>query len=231
MKVVLLTNIRKKGKVGQVIEMKNGYARNFLIPNGIVKKATKENLAYFRERESQIQKMDLERQSASEKDKQKLSDNVVTIIRNASEKKRLYGKVRPVDISNEVRTQYGVEVDKNNVTMLSRIEELGIYFAEILLHAEVVLKMKINVARSKDEAREQLKQEEIDRLEKQKEEEEEKAKKEQLRKEEKAKKAMEETEGDIKEEGAKEIEAADSNNTKTSTGEESSGDKDLKEQK
>jgi large subunit ribosomal protein L9 len=155
MEIVLLERVEKLGQIGDVVNVKPGYARNFLLPRGKALRANKQNMAKFESERSAIE----ERNSDAKKQAEMLSDSIgdlsVNLVRAASEMGQLYGSVTARDIADAV-SKAGHEVDKRQVTMESAIKNLGLFNLKLTLHAEVTKQIVVNVARSLEEAKTQL---------------------------------------------------------------------------
>jgi large subunit ribosomal protein L9 len=156
MEVILLEPIKNLGKTGEKVEVKNGFARNYLIPRGVALRANKANLEVFEQRRSEIEKNNGEKKTAAEAQAKKLKGLEVTVIRQAAEDGRLYGSVTVREIAEHIKEK-GFEVDSKEVELLNIIKAVGVYNVTINLHAEVGVEVKVNVARSDSEAEGQLK--------------------------------------------------------------------------
>ena len=153
MEVILLERVENLGNVGEIVKVKDGYARNFLIPQGKVLRANNENKALFETKKAEIEKANSDKKAAAEKDAKKISDKFVVLIRQAGEDGRLYGSVAARDISDLIK-ELGVEVSKSQVSLAEPIKYLGVYPQKVSLHAEVPVTVNVNVARSESEAKE-----------------------------------------------------------------------------
>ena len=155
MEIVLLERVEKLGQIGDVVNVKPGYARNFLLPRGKALRANKQNMAKFEAERSAIE----ERNADAKKQAEMLSESIgnlsVNLVRAASEMGQLYGSVTARDIAEAI-SQAGYEVDKRQVTMESAIKNLGLFTLKLTLHAEVTKQIVVNVARSLEEAKTQL---------------------------------------------------------------------------
>lgn len=153
MEVLLLERIERLGGVGDLVKVRNGYARNFLFPKKKALRATAENRAFFEERKAHIQQENAEKRAHAEKEVKKIDGIFVTIIQQAGEDGRLFGSIRRQDITAAIAEASGEEqLDKGVVILTTPIKNVGIYHVDIRLHAEVKCQVKVNVARSKDEA-------------------------------------------------------------------------------
>ncbi len=156
MQIILQQRVEKLGHIGDVVQVKDGYARNYLLPRKIALRATKENLKYFETQRAQIEAQNIQKKQEAEKISERMQDLPITIIRQASETSQLYGSVKPNDIVSSLKEE-GVTVQKSQVSINQPIKSLGIHPIQVKLHAEVSVKVLINVARSADEAQGQMK--------------------------------------------------------------------------
>ncbi len=152
MQVILLERARNLGNVGDLVKVKNGYARNYLIPQQKALRATDENMKEFEARRAQIEKENASKKSEAEKLSGKLEGQFLVLIRQAGEDGRLYGSVAARDISALASELAGEEVARGQVVQFTPIKTLGIYPVKISLHGDVTVSVNINVARSSDEA-------------------------------------------------------------------------------
>lgn len=160
MQVILLQRIGRLGQMGDVVTVKDGYARNFLLPQKKALRATKENLSQFEGQRAQLEAHNLELKSEAERIAGTLAGKTFIAIRQAGDTGQLYGSVSPRDIS-EVVTAGGFTVNRNQVVIESPIKSLGLHGAKIALHPEVVVDIMLNVARSEDEANRQAAGEDV----------------------------------------------------------------------
>ncbi|MEO0911742.1 MAG: 50S ribosomal protein L9 [Pseudomonadota bacterium] len=151
MDVVLLERVAKLGQMGEVVSVKQGYARNFLLPQGKALRATPANLARFEAEKAQLEARNLETKKEADALAEKLSGQQFIVIRSASDGGALYGSVTPRDIA-EVATAEGFSVDKKQVILANPIKELGLHPVHVTLHPEVDAEISVNVARSQEEA-------------------------------------------------------------------------------
>jgi large subunit ribosomal protein L9 len=151
MEVILLERVAKLGQMGDVVKVKPGYARNFLLPRKKALRATKENRAYFETQRKKLETVNLERRQEAEKVAEKMKDFSVVLIRQASEALQLYGSVSARDIAIAA-TESGVHIERPQVNLEKAIKALGLYSVDIVLHPEVSVPIKVNVARSTEEA-------------------------------------------------------------------------------
>lgn len=154
MEVVLLERVAKLGQMGDVVTVKDGYARNFLLPTGKALRANKANLAHFESQKAQLEADNLERKQDAEAVKAKMDNQSVVIIRQSGDTGQLYGSVNSRDIAAAL-TESGFSVARNQVVLDTPIKVLGIYGIRIVLHPEVYSLIQVNVARTQEEAERQ----------------------------------------------------------------------------
>lgn len=151
MQVVLLERVAKLGQMGEVVQVRDGYARNFLLPQGKALRATKDNAKRFEAERAQLEARNLELKKEAEKVAGKLEGQSFVVIRSASDGGALYGSVTTRDIA-DAATEGGFSLDRRQVTLDHPIKELGLHTVSISLHPEVDATITINVARSREEA-------------------------------------------------------------------------------
>ncbi len=151
MNVILLERVPKLGQMGDVVKVKPGFARNFLLPQKKALRATKDNITYFESQRKVLEAQNLERRQEAEAVGAKMSDLKVIIIRQASEALQLYGSVTSRDIADGAGAQ-GVKIERSQVELDKPIKALGEHRIKIHLHAEVVVEISVLVARSAEEA-------------------------------------------------------------------------------
>tara|TARA_E500000178_G_C16724107_1_gene618525 strand:+ start:302 stop:757 length:456 start_codon:yes stop_codon:yes gene_type:complete len=144
MEIILLEKISNLGNIGQKIKVKDGYARNYLIPKKIAVRATEKNKKIFEEKKEELQKANKEKIKVAE-GHLKLLPKSILIYREASEQGALFGSVSARDISKEVNDMKKVELNPKDIILKNSIKELGSFTADIILHAEVVGKIEIVV--------------------------------------------------------------------------------------
>ncbi len=152
MDVILLERITKLGQMGDTVKVKDGYARNFLLPQGKALRANKANLTVFESQRVELEARNLERKSEAESVHTKLDGNSYIVIRSAGETGQLYGSVSTRDVA-ETLDVAGFKVLRNQVSLLSPIKVIGLHTITIALHPEVETTISVNVARSEDEAK------------------------------------------------------------------------------
>jgi large subunit ribosomal protein L9 len=160
MQVILLERVEKLGQMGDEVKVKDGFARNFLLPHKKALRANKENREYFSGRRAQLEAENLERRSEAEKVAEKLKDKVFALIRQAGDRGQLYGSVSTRDIAEAI-TKGGFTVNRNQVPLDKPIKTIGLFPMMVVLHPEVRVAVTINVARNEDEAERQAKGEDV----------------------------------------------------------------------
>lgn len=151
MQVILLERVAKLGQMGEVVNVKDGYARNFLLPQGKALRANDSNIKSFEVKKAQLEATNLETRKEAEAVGAKLDGQVFIVIRSASDAGALYGSVTPRDAA-EAATDAGFTVHRGQIVLDKPIKDLGIHTVSVLLHPEVAVKIQLNVARSVEEA-------------------------------------------------------------------------------
>ena len=151
MEIVLLERIDKLGQMGDVVTVRPGYARNFLLPQGKALRATRDNIARFEAERAEREARNAERRGSAEELASDLNGVHVTLIRQAADNLQLYGSVKARDIADGLIEQ-GFEVDRRNVVLPRPIKTLGLHEVAAFLHPEVQVTVVANVARTEDEA-------------------------------------------------------------------------------
>ena len=151
MQIILLERVENLGGIGDVVSVKDGYARNFLLPQKKALRANDANKQVFEANRERLEKENAERRSEAEKAGQKVDGAEVVLIRASSNSGQLYGSVNVRDIAQALEEQ-GYNVDKRQVVMGSPIKTIGLHEVTVALHPEVRVTVKANVARSDDEA-------------------------------------------------------------------------------
>lgn len=160
MQVILLERIGRLGQMGDVVNVKNGYARNFLLPQKKALRASEENLARFQKDRAQLEARDLELKKEAEAVAAKLGGKAFVVIRQAGDTGQLYGSVTPRDIA-EIVTAGGFSVDRRQMVLDRPIKTLGVHPTKVALHPEVIVQVSLNVARTEDEAERQARGENV----------------------------------------------------------------------
>ncbi|TNC73424.1 50S ribosomal protein L9 [Rubellimicrobium roseum] len=151
MQVILLERVAKLGQMGEVVKVKDGYARNFLLPQGKALRATDANVKKFEQTKVQLEAQNLETRKEAEAFAQTIEGQTFVVIRSASDGGALYGSVTTRDVA-EAATAGGFTVDKRQVILNAPIKDLGIHPVTVRLHPEVDAAISVNVARSPEEA-------------------------------------------------------------------------------
>jgi len=160
MQVVLLERVEKLGQIGDVVKVKDGFARNYLLPKKKALRATKANLSYFETQRTQLEARNLEQRKEAEQVGAKLKGNRFMLLRQAGDRGQLYGSVSPRDIA-DVITKGGFTVVRTQVPIDRAIKTIGLHEISIVLHPEVRVPVTINVARTEDEAERQARGEDV----------------------------------------------------------------------
>jgi large subunit ribosomal protein L9 len=160
MEVILLERVAKLGQMGDTVRVKDGFARNFLLPRGKALRATKENKERFETQRAQLEARNLELRKEAEAVGAKLDGQSFTVIRQAGETGVLYGSVSTRDLA-EIVTKGGFSVTREQIALNSPIKTLGLHTVPVSLHPEVEVKVTINVARSPEEAERQARGEAV----------------------------------------------------------------------
>ncbi|WP_422024985.1 50S ribosomal protein L9 [Pyruvatibacter mobilis] len=160
MDVILLERVEKLGQMGDVVDVKPGYARNFLLPRGKALRANKENRKRFEAERAQLEARNLELRKEAEAVETKLNGESVIVIRSASETGQLYGSVATRDVASAL-TEAGFTVGRQQVELQRPIKILGLHDVLIRLHPEVSATVTVNVARTQEEAERQARGEDV----------------------------------------------------------------------
>jgi len=149
--VILLERVENLGQMGQVVRVRPGFARNFLLPQKKAMRATKENLAYFEKQRAQLEAQNLTRRKEAEQVADKLNGLKVVLIRQAGESGQLYGSVSARDLSDAV-TEAGFTIGRGQIVLEKPIKTLGLFPLKVVLHPEVSVQVTANIAQSAEEA-------------------------------------------------------------------------------
>tara|TARA_B100000941_G_C28019403_1_gene309321 strand:- start:48 stop:503 length:456 start_codon:yes stop_codon:yes gene_type:complete len=144
MEVILLEKVSNLGDIGQKIKVKNGYARNYLLPKKIAVRATEQNKKIFEQKKEEFEKANVEKIKLAEK-KLKLLPKSIIVFREASEQGALFGSVSSRDISKEINSLKNLELNAKDILLKNSIKEVGSFNADIIFHAEVIGKLEIIV--------------------------------------------------------------------------------------
>jgi large subunit ribosomal protein L9 len=160
MEVILLERVAKLGQMGEVVRVKDGFARNFLLPQGKALRATKDNRAKYDGMKQQLETRNLEMKGDAEKVATSLNGKSFIVVRQASDIGQLYGSVSARDIA-DILTAGGFTVARNQVSLNAPIKTIGLHTVPVALHPEVDVTITINVARNADEAERQARGENV----------------------------------------------------------------------
>jgi len=161
MDVILLERVEKLGAIGDVVKVKNGFARNYLFPQHKALLATDANKARFERERTAIEARNEKARAAAQAEGQSLDGTTYVLIRQAGETGQLYGSVAARDIADAINRTEGHKIERKHVAIQQPIKTIGMHDVTIRLHPEVVLKVTLNVARSPDEAERQAKGENV----------------------------------------------------------------------
>jgi large subunit ribosomal protein L9 len=151
MQVILLERVAKLGQMGDVVKVKQGFARNYLLPQGKALRASEANLKAFEVQKAQLEAHNLETRAEAQALASKLDGTSYVVIRSASDGGALYGSVTPRDIADAASAE-GFTIDRRQIVLEQPIKTLGIHSVSVVLHPEVTAKINVNVARSVEEA-------------------------------------------------------------------------------
>jgi len=171
MQVILLERVPKLGEMGEEVRVRDGFARNWLLPQGKALRASPENRARFEAQKADLEERNRERRAQAEAVARRVSGKTFVAIRQAGQTGQLYGSVSTRDIA-EVLDQEGVKIERRQVDMTTPIKAIGLHDIQLVLHPEVIVPVTINVARSADKAERQAKGEDVLAPEREEEEEE-----------------------------------------------------------
>jgi large subunit ribosomal protein L9 len=160
MHVILLERVEKLGQMGDEVRVKDGFARNYLLPKKKALRATKGNREYFQTQKTQLEARNLERKSEAQKVAEKLEGKTFMLLRQAGDRGQLYGSVSPRDIADAISAG-GFSVGRTQVPLDHAIKSIGLHTLMVVLHPEVRVKVTINVARTEDEAERQARGEDV----------------------------------------------------------------------
>jgi large subunit ribosomal protein L9 len=163
MQVILLERIGRLGQMGDVVKVRDGFARNFLLPQGKALRATKENMSQFEKQRTQLEATNLQRKQEAEAVAVKLGGLRFTVIRQAGDTGQLYGSVSTRDVADAV-TAGGFTIDRMQILLDRPIKNLGLHNVRVSLHPEVEIKVAVNVARTEEEAVRQAAGEDVTKI-------------------------------------------------------------------
>ena len=160
MQVILLERVEKLGQMGDEVRVKDGFARNFLLPKKKALRATKANREYFQTQKAQLEAHNLDRKKDADAIAKKLDGKSFVLLRQAGDRGQLYGSVSPRDVASVVEAG-GFTIDRHQVQISQAIKAIGLFTLPVVLHPEVRVNITINVARSEDEAERQARGEDV----------------------------------------------------------------------
>ena len=155
--VILLERVEKLGAMGDVVSVKPGFARNFLLPQAKALRATKENIAYYETQKAHLVKANAEKKAEAEKVAKAIEGKKVVLVRQAAEGGQLFGSVSSRDIADELAASSKQSITRGMVALNQNFKTIGLFPVDVVLHPEVKIKVTVNVARSADEAEIQAK--------------------------------------------------------------------------
>ncbi len=151
MQVILLEKVGKLGHIGSVVEVKDGYARNFLIPRKKALRATKANVTYFEAEKAAIEKLNEEKRAAAEAAISKFEGLKITIVRQAGEDGKLYGSVSSTDIARAISAKVDFAIEAEHILTEDKLKSIGIHQIKIALHSEVKTSIELAISRSEEQ--------------------------------------------------------------------------------
>ena len=160
MQVILLERVEKLGQMGDEVRVKDGFARNFLLPKKKALRATKANRDFFQTQKAHLEANNLKLKGEAEKVGQKLDGKSFMLIRQAGDRGQLYGSVSPRDVADAME-KAGFKVDRHQINISVAIKAIGLFTIPVVLHPEVKVNITVNVARSEDEAERQARGEDV----------------------------------------------------------------------
>ena len=160
MQVILLERVEKLGQMGDEVKVKDGFARNYLLPKKKALRANKTNREYFQGQKAQLEARNLEQKKEAEAVGKRLDGKTFVLIRQAGDRGQLYGSVSPRDIADAI-SEGGVSVSRTQVPLDQAIKTIGMFKIGVRLHPEVRVNVTVNVARSEDEAERQARGEDV----------------------------------------------------------------------
>ena len=160
MKVILLERVERLGSIGDTVSVKDGFARNFLLPRNKALRATSQNQKIFEAQRATIEQRNADARAAAEKAGEKLDGSTYVLIRQAGESGQLYGSVAARDVADAANAE-GAKVERSMVVLDTPIKTLGLHPVKVRLHAEVTVTVTVNIARSPDEADRQARGENV----------------------------------------------------------------------
>jgi large subunit ribosomal protein L9 len=160
MQVILLERVEKLGQMGDEVRVKDGFARNFLLPKKKALRATKANRDFFQTQKAHLEANNLKLKGEAEKIGKKLDGQKFVLLRQAGDRGQLYGSVSPRDVADAME-KGGFKIDRHQVSISVAIKHIGLVSLPVVLHPEVKVNITVNVARSEDEAERQARGEDV----------------------------------------------------------------------
>ena len=145
MQVILIENIMKLGKIGDQVEVKNGFARNYLLRQGKALRASKENIEFVGKKKVELNKKNEEAKNQFKEIASKISNKILKFNKESKENGELYGSIKPKEVSNAFKTMLNVEINPSQIDLRQEITQIGKYKINVNLHAEVTAVVKLNV--------------------------------------------------------------------------------------
>lgn len=153
MQIILIEPVKNLGNVGDVVKVKQGYARNFLIPNKKAMRATSDNIAYYETKKKEIQAANKAKLDEASKIAQKIQGKLVTLVQQAAEDGRLFGSITAVEIAAGLSEQFGLDISRKQIVLHAPIKYIGVHTVEVDIHGDISAKVHPNIARSESDAK------------------------------------------------------------------------------
>ena len=150
MEVILLENIKNLGQIGEIVKVKRGHARNFLIKFGKALKASKENMAIVNKKKSELNEKNLELKKGAKKIYDVINNSTFNFSKRTKENGELYGSLKPAELAKTIETEKKIKIKPSQIDLLKEIKKTGSYEARINLHAEILAKIHIEVVKQED---------------------------------------------------------------------------------
>ena len=150
MEVILLENIKNLGQIGEVVKVKRGHARNFLIKFGKALKASKENMAIVNKKKSELNEKNLELKKSAKKIYAVINNSTFNFSKRTKENGELYGSLKPAELAKTIEAEKKIKIKPSQIDLLKEIKKTGSYEARINLHAEILAKIHIEVVKQED---------------------------------------------------------------------------------
>jgi large subunit ribosomal protein L9 len=148
MQIILLEKIHRRGDIGSIVDVKDGFGRNFLIPRKKAIRATKANIEYFEKQKEHIAKINKEKKTQAEELSGLLNELRIVIVRQSAEDGRLYGSVTAKDIVNAIHAKVGKDIATESVVLTDKFKEIGEYQISVALHPEVIVNLQLTITRT-----------------------------------------------------------------------------------